>query len=96
MITNNNRIEGKKSLGLMLPHQLKTVGTGYSLTDIIEAKPDKTKSGIGKSAKNRGQRYKRIKNGYFRIDSTTFVHLMKSKTKSKSNPGYGIRKSMEK
>ncbi|GKD67617.1 hypothetical protein Tco_1321707 [Tanacetum coccineum] len=32
MITNNNRIEGKKLLGLMLPPQLKTVG-------ILEAFP---------------------------------------------------------
>ncbi|GJV26949.1 putative reverse transcriptase domain-containing protein [Tanacetum coccineum] len=31
-------------------------GTGYSLKDKNEAKPDKTESGIEKSAKNRGQR----------------------------------------
>ncbi|GKA44456.1 hypothetical protein Tco_0737180 [Tanacetum coccineum] len=30
-------------------------GTGYSLKDKNEAKPDKTESGIEKSAKNRGQ-----------------------------------------
>ncbi|GKC40904.1 hypothetical protein Tco_1053288 [Tanacetum coccineum] len=38
-------------------------GTGYSLKDKIKAKPDKTESRIGKSAKNQGQRYKRIENG---------------------------------
>ncbi|GJX91395.1 hypothetical protein Tco_0344721 [Tanacetum coccineum] len=37
--------------------------TGYSLKDKNKVKPDKTESGIGKSAKTRGQRYKRIKNG---------------------------------
>ncbi|GKG08562.1 hypothetical protein Tco_0334394, partial [Tanacetum coccineum] len=37
--------------------------TGYSLKDKNEAKPDKTESGIEKSAKNCGQRCKRIKNG---------------------------------
>ncbi|GJW39314.1 putative reverse transcriptase domain-containing protein [Tanacetum coccineum] len=31
-------------------------GTGYSLKDKNKAKPDKTEHGIGKSAKNRGQR----------------------------------------
>ncbi|GJZ91363.1 hypothetical protein Tco_0663290, partial [Tanacetum coccineum] len=36
---------------------------GYSLKDKNEAKPDKTESRIGKRAKNRGQRYKRIENG---------------------------------
>ncbi|GKF82349.1 hypothetical protein Tco_0244005, partial [Tanacetum coccineum] len=30
-------------------------GTGYSLKDKIKAKPDKTESGIGKSAKNQSQ-----------------------------------------
>ncbi|GJZ32726.1 hypothetical protein Tco_0578162, partial [Tanacetum coccineum] len=33
------------------------VDTRYSLKDKIEAKPDKTESGIGKSEKNQGQRY---------------------------------------
>ncbi|GJY10964.1 putative reverse transcriptase domain-containing protein [Tanacetum coccineum] len=36
--------------------------TGYSLKDKNKAKPDKIKSGIGKSVKNRSQRYKRIEN----------------------------------
>ncbi|GJY83562.1 hypothetical protein Tco_0496938, partial [Tanacetum coccineum] len=30
-------------------------GTGFSLKDKNEARPDKTEHGIGKSAKNRGQ-----------------------------------------
>ncbi|GKB04498.1 hypothetical protein Tco_0832641 [Tanacetum coccineum] len=38
-------------------------GTGYSLKDKNEAKPDKTEHGFRKSAKNRGQGYKRIENG---------------------------------
>ncbi|GKC23525.1 hypothetical protein Tco_1025675, partial [Tanacetum coccineum] len=38
------------------------IGTGYSLKDKNKAKPNKTESGIGKSAKNRGQRYKRFEN----------------------------------
>ncbi|GJR42496.1 hypothetical protein Tco_1310599 [Tanacetum coccineum] len=38
-------------------------GTGYSLKDKNKAKPDKTESGIGKSAKNQSRRYKRIENG---------------------------------
>ncbi|GJX83035.1 hypothetical protein Tco_0332516, partial [Tanacetum coccineum] len=57
-----------------------------SLKDNNEAKPDKTEHEIGKSAKNEGQRYKRIENGAFN----------EVKTKSKSTPGYGIGKGMEK
>ncbi|GJR88103.1 reverse transcriptase domain-containing protein [Tanacetum coccineum] len=34
MITNNNRIEGKKLSGLMLPPQLKTVGADKSFVSI--------------------------------------------------------------
>ncbi|GKC55313.1 putative reverse transcriptase domain-containing protein [Tanacetum coccineum] len=34
MITNNNRIEGKKLLGLMLPPQLKTIGADKSFVSI--------------------------------------------------------------
>ncbi|GKF67487.1 hypothetical protein Tco_0197166, partial [Tanacetum coccineum] len=37
--------------------------TGYSLKDKNKAKPDKTESEIGKSAKNQSRRYKRIENG---------------------------------
>ncbi|GKD10295.1 putative reverse transcriptase domain-containing protein [Tanacetum coccineum] len=37
--------------------------TEYSLKDKNKAKPDKTESKIGKSAKNRGQMYKRVENG---------------------------------
>ncbi|GJS47176.1 hypothetical protein Tco_0597297 [Tanacetum coccineum] len=37
-------------------------GTGNSLKDKNEAKPNKTEHEIGKSTKNRGQRYKRIEN----------------------------------
>ncbi|GKB54342.1 hypothetical protein Tco_0905095, partial [Tanacetum coccineum] len=37
--------------------------TGNSPKDKNKAKPDKTEHGIGKNAKNRGQRYKRIENG---------------------------------
>ncbi|GJS95654.1 putative reverse transcriptase domain-containing protein [Tanacetum coccineum] len=37
MITNNNRIEGKKPLGLMLPPQLKTVGTAKTKGQPLEA-----------------------------------------------------------
>ncbi|GJR31571.1 hypothetical protein Tco_1107803 [Tanacetum coccineum] len=44
------------------PHVFKKksliVGTGYSLKDKNEAKPDKTESGIGKSAKYRSRRHK--------------------------------------
>ncbi|GJV08217.1 retrovirus-related pol polyprotein from transposon TNT 1-94 [Tanacetum coccineum] len=36
-------------------YQLADIGTGYSLKDKNKAKPDKTESGIGKSAKNQGQ-----------------------------------------
>ncbi|GKD60933.1 hypothetical protein Tco_1298442, partial [Tanacetum coccineum] len=36
-------------------YQLADIGTGYSLNDKNKAKPDKTESGIGKSAKNQGQ-----------------------------------------
>ncbi|GKD03615.1 hypothetical protein Tco_1178589, partial [Tanacetum coccineum] len=36
--------------------------TGYSLKDKNKAKPDKTEHGFGKSAKNRGQGFKRSKN----------------------------------
>ncbi|GKB57791.1 reverse transcriptase domain-containing protein [Tanacetum coccineum] len=39
-----------------------SVGTGYSLKDKNEAKPDKTEHEFGKSATNRGQGYKRIEN----------------------------------
>ncbi|GKA41405.1 retrovirus-related pol polyprotein from transposon TNT 1-94 [Tanacetum coccineum] len=39
------------------------IGIGYSLKDKNKAKPDKTESGIGKSAKNQSLRYKRIENG---------------------------------
>ncbi|GJX60031.1 retrovirus-related pol polyprotein from transposon TNT 1-94 [Tanacetum coccineum] len=39
-----------------MEYQLGGIGTGYSLKDKIKAKPDKTESGIGKSAKNQGQR----------------------------------------
>ncbi|GKD08993.1 hypothetical protein Tco_1188678, partial [Tanacetum coccineum] len=43
--------------------KLCDIGTGYSLKDKNEAKPNKTESGIEKYAKNGSQRCKRIENG---------------------------------
>ncbi|GKD54846.1 hypothetical protein Tco_1288233 [Tanacetum coccineum] len=48
---------------LLCPNSIVPTGTGYSLKDKNKAKPDKTESGIEKSAKNGGQRCKRIENG---------------------------------
>ncbi|GKC30144.1 hypothetical protein Tco_1037438, partial [Tanacetum coccineum] len=41
---------------IVLAASMRVLGTGYSLKDKNEAKPDKTEHGIGKSAKNQGQR----------------------------------------
>ncbi|GKA39729.1 hypothetical protein Tco_0732280 [Tanacetum coccineum] len=56
MITNNNRIEGKKPLGLMLSPQLRTVGIRYSKKDKNNGKTDETEHGIGKSVKYQSRR----------------------------------------
>ncbi|GKB79337.1 putative reverse transcriptase domain-containing protein [Tanacetum coccineum] len=59
--------EHQKPSGLLqqpeIPEWKWENGTGYLLKDKNKAKPDKTKHGIGKSTKNRGQGYKRIENG---------------------------------
>ncbi|GJU23108.1 ribonuclease H-like domain-containing protein [Tanacetum coccineum] len=44
---------------------MKITGTGYSLKDKNEAKPDKTEHGFEKSAKNRGQSSNRVGNVCF-------------------------------
>ncbi|GKD44636.1 hypothetical protein Tco_1269281, partial [Tanacetum coccineum] len=74
--------------------------TGYSQKDKNKAKPDKTESGIGKSAKKtkaKGTQGLKTKlKGTFldRLDNVCAFNEVK--TKSKSTPGYGIGKSMEK
>ncbi|GKE18878.1 hypothetical protein Tco_1426455, partial [Tanacetum coccineum] len=51
----------KRSLDVSLV--VPSACTGYSLEDKNEAKPDKIEHEFGKSAKNRGQGFKRIENG---------------------------------
>ncbi|GJR67384.1 hypothetical protein Tco_0013449 [Tanacetum coccineum] len=50
-----SNVEEVYDLGVSFRRE-KDFGAGYSLKDKNEAKPDKTESGIEKSAKNQGQR----------------------------------------
>ncbi|GKB27904.1 hypothetical protein Tco_0867305, partial [Tanacetum coccineum] len=88
-----------KSLILIHGDNTPNLGTGYSLKDKNKAKPGKTESGIGKSAKNQSQRYKRVKTELKRTFSDRLGNVCafnEVKMKSKSTPGYGFGKSMEK
>ncbi|GJX44015.1 hypothetical protein Tco_0260691 [Tanacetum coccineum] len=57
-------------------------GTGYSLKDKNKAKPDKTESGIGKSAKNQSRRYKRRCCSLILAESDSLPHAHTQATKT--------------
>ncbi|GJZ42258.1 hypothetical protein Tco_0589144, partial [Tanacetum coccineum] len=66
-------LEGWRLSSLELVVPVRRKGTGYSLKDKKEAKPDKTEHEIGKSAKNRGQRND-ARYGHYCIPQVPFIY----------------------
>ncbi|GKA96212.1 hypothetical protein Tco_0818307 [Tanacetum coccineum] len=74
-------------------------GTGYSLKDKNKAKPDKPKAELERARKTKAEGTKGLKTELKRtfpdrLDNVCAFNEVK--LKSKSTPGYGIGKSMEK